>query len=90
MGSQEPKLEDVEIEFNSRTSLYLEENPFNRSMRIGKSKNGKVMVKLKAEINNLLFNWIVSFTDAACVKKPVSLRNRLRNYAKFLMENYGE
>jgi predicted DNA-binding transcriptional regulator YafY len=90
MGSQEPKLEDIEIEFNSRTSLYLEENPFNRSMRIGKPKNGKVMVKLKAEINNLLFNWIVSFTDAACVKKPASLRNRLRDYAKFLMEKYGE
>ena len=90
MGSQEPKLEDVEIEFKSRASLYLEENLFNRSMRIGKPKNGKVTVKLKAEVNQLLFNWIVSFTDAARVVKPVSLRNRLRTYAKYLLENYGE
>lgn len=90
MGSQEPKLEEVEIEFKSRASLYLEENPFNRSMRIGKPKNGKVTVKLKAEVNQLLFNWIVSFTDAARVVKPVSLRNRLRTYAKYLLENYGE
>ena len=64
--------EEVEIEFKSRASLYLEENPFNRSMRIGKPKNGKVTVKLKAEVNQLLFNWIVSFTDAARVIKPVS------------------
>ena len=90
MGSQEPKLEDIEIEFKSRTILYLDENPFNRSMRIGKPKNGKVTVKLKAEVNKLLFNWIVSFTDAARVIKPVSLRNSLKDYAKYLLENYGE
>ena len=90
MGSQEPKLEDVEIEFKSRTILYLEENPFNRSMKIGKPKNGKITVKLKAEVNKLLFNWIVSFTDSACVIKPVSLRNRLKDYAKYLLENYGK
>jgi predicted DNA-binding transcriptional regulator YafY len=59
-------------------------------MKIGKPKNGKVTVKLKAEVNKLLFNWIVSFTDAARVVKPVSLRNRLKDYAKYLLENYGE
>ena len=90
MGSQEPKLEDIEIEFKSRTILYLDENPFNRSMRIGKPKNGKVTVKLKAEVNKLLFNWIVSFTDAARVIKPASLRNSLKDYAEFLLDNYGE
>jgi len=89
MGSQEPKLEDIEIEFKSRTSLYLEENPFNRSMRIGKPKNGKVTVKLKAEVNKLLFNWVVSFSDVARVIKPVSLRKWLKEYAEYLMENYG-
>ena len=36
MSGQEPKLQDVEIEFLGHARLYLEENPFNRSMQIGK------------------------------------------------------
>ena len=89
MGSQEPKLEDIEIEFNSRTILYLQENPFNRSMRISKGNNGKILVKMKAENNKLLFNWVVSFTNAAQVIKPVALRNKLNDYANYLKEVYG-
>ena len=60
LSGQEPKLEDVEIEFDGRTKLYLQENPFNRSMKIVNSKDGKITVNMKAEINQLLFNWIVS------------------------------
>ena len=89
MSGQEPKLQDVEIEFQGHARLYLEENPFNRSMQIGKTKDGKFTVKLKAEVNQLLFNWVVSFSDVARVIKPVSLRKWLRDYAEYLMENYG-
>ena len=89
MGSQEPKLEDIEIEFKPRTILYLQENPFNRSMRITKGNNGKILVKMKAENNNLLFNWVVSFTNAAQVIKPAALRNKLSDYANYLKEVYG-
>ncbi len=89
MSGQEPKLQDVEIEFQGHARLYLEENPFNRSMQIGKTKDGKFTVKLKAEVNQMLFNWVVSFSDVAHVIKPVSLRKWLREYAEYLMENYG-
>jgi len=89
MSGQEPKLEDVEIEFESRARLYLEENPFNRSMNIGKAKNGKITVKMKAEINQLLFNWVVSFSNVARVVKPASLQKRLKEYAQYLMGIYG-
>jgi len=88
MSGQEPKLEDVEIEFESRARLYLEENPFNRSMHISKTKNGKIVVKMKAEINQLLFNWVVSFSNVARVIKPASLCNRLKEYAQYLMDIY--
>ncbi len=37
----------------------------------------------------MLFNWVVSFSDVARVIKPVSLRKWLREYAEYLMENYG-
>ena len=89
MSGQEPKLQDVEIGFQGHARLYLEENPFNRSMQIGKTKDGMFTVKLKAEVNQMLFNWVVSFSDVARVIKPVSLRKWLREYAEYLMENYG-
>jgi predicted DNA-binding transcriptional regulator YafY len=89
MSGQEPKLQDIEIEFQGHARLYLEENPFNRSMQIGKTKDVMFTVKLKAEVNQMLFNWVVSFSDVARVIKPVSLRKWLKEYAEYLMENYG-
>ena len=88
MSGQEPKLQDIEIEFENRARLYLEENPFNRSMKIGKTKDGKINVKLKAEVNQLLFNWVVSFSNVAHVKKPAALRSRLKEFAEYLSETY--
>lgn len=89
MSGQEPKLQDIEIEFENRARLYLEENLFNRSMKIGKTKDGKINVKLKAEVNQLLFNWVVSFSNVAHVKKPAALRSRLKEFAEYLTETYG-
>ena len=89
MSGQEPKLQDVEIEFQSRARFYLEENPFNRSMNIGKEKDGKFVVKMKAEINQILVNWVVSFSDVARVIKPAPLCKRLKEFAKYLTETYG-
>jgi len=89
MSGQEPKLQDIEIEFESHAKLYLQENPFNRSIQIGKAKNGKILVKMKAECNQLLFNWIVSFSNAARVVKPAALRKKLSEFADYLKEVYG-
>ena len=90
LSGQEPKLEDIELEFEAHARLFLEENPFNRSMRIGKKNDGKIVVKLKAENNRLLFNWIVSFATAVRVVKPVALRNKLNEFADYLKEVYGK
>ena len=89
LSGQEPNLEDIVIEFESHAKLYLQENPFNRSMQIGKSKDGKITVKMKAECNRLLFNWVVSFADAARVVKPAALKKKLSEYADYLKEIYG-
>lgn len=89
MSGQEPKLQDIEIEFESRAKLYLQEKPFNRNMNISSGDNGKIIVKMKAENNQLLFNWIVSFSDAAKVIKPVALKKKLSEFADYLKEAYG-
>lgn len=90
LSGQEPKLEDVEIEFESHVHLYLKENPFNRSMQICKGKKDKILVKMKAECNQLLFNWIVSFSDAARVIKPVAMKKKLSEFADYLKEVYSK
>ena len=89
MSGQEPKLENVEIEFDSHVKLFLEENPFNRSMRIYDGRGGKILVKLKAENNQMLFNWVVSFSDVARVIKPAALKQTLSEYADYLKKIYG-
>ena len=89
LSEQEPKLQDIEIEFESRAKLYLEENPFNRSMRISQTKDGKIVVKMKAENNQLLFNWVVSFANVAKVIKPAALRSKLNDFADYLKKMYG-
>ena len=89
MSGQEPKLQDIEIEFESHAKLYLQENPFNRNMNITTGKNGKILVKMKAENNQLLFNWIISFSNAARVVKPAALRKKLSEFADYLKEVYG-
>ena len=89
MSGQEPKLQDVEIEFDSQARFYLEENPYNKSMNIGKDKNGKILVKMKAEINHILVAWVVSFSTVARVIKPAPLRKELRVFGKYLTKTYG-
>jgi len=89
MSGQEPKLQDIEIEFENRAKLYLQEKPFNRNMNISSGDDGKIIVKMKAENNQLLFNWIVSFSDAAKVIKPVALKKKLSEFADYLKEAYG-
>ena len=90
MSEQEPHLEDIEIEFEWRVRNYLMENKFNQSMHVRVLRNAKILVTMKADVNQLLVNWITSYTTAARVIKPASLRNSLRDYAKYLLENYGE
>ena len=90
MSEQEPHLEDIEIEFEWRVRNYLMENKFNQSMHMRVLRNAKILVTMKADLNQLLVNWITSYTTAARVIKPASLRNSLRDYAKYLLENYGE
>jgi len=89
MSGQEPKLENVEIEFDGHVKLFLEENPFNRSMRIYNGRGDKILVKLKAENNQMLFNWVVSFSDVARVIKPAALKQKLSKYADYLKKIYG-
>ena len=58
-------------------------------MRISEGCGDKIVVNLKAENNQLLFNWVVSFSDVARVIKPISLRKKLSDFADYLKKIYG-
>ncbi len=89
MSEQEPHLEDIEIEFEWGVRNYLMENKFNRSMHMRVLRNAKILVTMKADVNQLLVNWITSFSTAARVIKPASLQKRLKDYGEYLQSVYG-
>ena len=87
-GPQDPKAEDVEIIFNSQAQYYLEEKPFQRSMKVEKTHDGRLLVTMKALNDELLFRWVLSYADSAEVIKPVALRKRLREFSYYLDSTY--
>ncbi len=89
MSEQEPHPEDIEIEFDLKVRNYLMENKFNRSMHMRVLRNAKIQVHMKAEVNQLLVNWITSFSTTARVVKPASLQKRLKEYGEYLRSVYG-
>ncbi len=89
MSEQEPHLEDIEIEFEWGARHYLMENKFNRSMHMRVLRNAKILVTMKADVNQLLVNWVTSFSTAARVVKPASLQKSLKEYGEYLQSVYG-
>lgn len=88
LGKQEPKAEDVEIRFPSHARAFLEEKPYHRSMNIIDEGNCGLLVKMKVEVNEILFRWILGFADSAQVIKPATLRERLHNFGLYLLSSY--
>lgn len=87
-GPQDPKAEDVEIVFNGSAQHYLEERPFQRSMKMEKLRDGHLLVTMKALNDELLFRWVLSYADSAEVIKPIALRKKLREFSYFLDSTY--
>ena len=87
-GPQDPKAEDVEIIFNSSAQHYLEEKPFQRSMKVEKLRDGRLLVTMKALNDELLFRWVLSYADSAEVIKPVALRKKLFEFSHYLHSEY--
>ena len=87
-GPQDPKAEDVEIVFNGSAQHYLEERPFQHSMKMEKLRDGRLLVTMKALNDELLFRWVLSYADSAEVIKPIALRKKLREFSYFLDSTY--
>ena len=87
-GPQDPKAEDVEIVFNGSAQDYVEERPFQRSMKMEKLRDGRLLVTMKALNDELLFRWVLSYADSAEVIKPISLRERLHKFSFYLESTY--
>ena len=89
LGTQDPQAEDVEIIFAPSAKFYLDEKPFHRSMKVEELKSGQLRVTMKVDVNELLYRWVLSYADSAEVVKPISLRNRLRDFSGFLYSTYS-
>lgn len=87
-GPQDPKAEDVEIVISSHAQHYLEEKPFQRTMKVEKMHDGRLLVTMKAVNDELLFRWVLSYADSAEVIKPTALRKRLHEFSYFLDSTY--
>ena len=88
LGKQEPKAEDVEIRFPSHIRTFLEEKPYHRSMNIIDEGRFGLLVKMKVEVNEILFRWVLGFADSAEVIKPVSLKLKLHKFGNYLLSAY--
>ena len=89
LGKQEPKAEEVKIRFPSFARVFLKEQPYHRSMKIDNDGEDNLLVTMKVEVNDMLFRWVLSYTDIAEVLKPVSLRQKLRNFGFALTDIYA-
>lgn len=89
LGKQEPKAEEVKIRFPSFARVFLKEQPYHRSMKIDDDGEDSLLVTMKVEVNEMLFRWVLSYTDIAEVLKPVSLRQKLRNFGFALTDIYA-
>lgn len=87
-GPQDPKAEDIEIVFRGDAQYYLEEKPFQRSMKVKKMHDGRLLVTMKALNDELLFRWVLGYADCAEVLKPISLRERLHKFSFYLESTY--
>ena len=79
--------EEVQRKYKA-VAIYLEEKPFQRSMKVKKLHDGQLLVTMKALNDELLFRWVLGYADSAEVIKPISLRNRLREFSYFLESTY--
>lgn len=88
LGTQEPNAEEVIIRFDSRVKFFLDEKPFHRSMKTTQEPDGSLLIKMKVEVNELLFRWVLSYADSATVIKPDSLRQKLSQFGFHLLSTY--
>ncbi|MCQ2061658.1 MAG: WYL domain-containing protein [Fibrobacter sp.] len=89
-GEQSPNCEDISIYFPKYARNYLAERPYNRTMKIKQSDKYTIHVTMKAEVNNSLVQWVLRNGATAEVEKPDSLKHRIIDSAKAIIDLYRE
>lgn len=89
LDADEPKLEQVEIEFPSSFDLILNERRFHPSQKISRRQNGNLVLRMKVPVDTELVQWVLGWGDKPKVVKPADLRRKLHEIGAFLVDAYG-
>lgn len=86
-NNTKPPLE-FEILFNKQMANYILEREWHRDQSIEQKKDGSVLLRFKSNQKEMVFNWVMSFGNAATVIKPEILREKIKTEALLVAEKY--
>lgn len=84
----ESKVEDIVLQFSSKTAKYVETKPIHGSQKSKWINNDILEVKLQLIINYEFQRLLLSYADNVTVIKPIHLLKDIRDALKSAVENY--
>lgn len=86
-NNTEPPVE-YEIEFSKGRANYILEREWHKNQTVQALEDGSVLLKFMSNQKEMVFNWVMSFGNAATVVKPDELRKKLKEEASLMAEKY--
>lgn len=86
-NNTEPPVE-YEIKFSKGRANYILEREWHKNQTVQALENGSVLLKFMSNQKEMVFNWVMSFGNAATVVKPDELRKKVKEEASLMEEKY--
>lgn len=86
-NNTEPPVE-YEIEFSKGRANYILEREWHKNQTVQALEDGSVLLKFMSNQKEMVFNWVMSFGNAATVVKPDELRKKIKEEASLMAEKY--
>ncbi len=86
-NNTEPPVE-YEIEFSKGRANYILEREWHKNQSVQALEDGSVLLKFMSNQKEMVFNWVMSFGNAATVVKPDELRKKIKEEASLMAEKY--
>lgn len=86
-NNTKPPLE-YEIKFTKERANYILEREWHKNQSVEILDDGSVLLKFESNQKEMIFNWIMSFGNAATVLKPESLREEIKKECLKVAEKY--
>lgn len=86
-NNTEPPVE-YEIKFSKGRANYILEREWHKNQTVQTLEDGSVLLKFMSNQKEMVFNWVMSFGNAATVLKPDELRKKVKEEASLMSEKY--